>query len=524
METFVTHLKVDKQVVPLLSKSTYHKNFPSAIRELVSNAYDADALSVNITVSKDFSRIEVEDDGNGMTRDEFDYYCTIAGKKNDIALTRKYKRKRIGQFGIGFLSVFPFCEFLEITTSVENSEEVLSARIPSKKYFEGDSEIEVSSIPIEGRIVNNISLKAKHYTKISLINPTSSVKKYFSYPKTNERKTITKWKPIDKFKWDLQEDLPLAYKDGSLYSKYIKYKEPIGLSVLLNGKPLYRNDPGKSLLAQGEMKAGKIEYQYIITTDYNSIDPVEARGIKLRVNNVGIGKRTDFELKRSRGFSRLHWLSGEVLISDGIKEALNISRDNFITNIEVEEFLASVCEVLRKQAMVVEGIAEAEKELNSLMESDKLNIAKPREEIIKKNTEKLKRLGFTINEDLLVPKGALSHIVNPPISIDKQNRVVTLRNIESVSEDKLVVLNKKLKISYREWDYKDSEQPSCRRDGKGNIEINTTYPLFKSRQYGSVFTRFHLMLLLAKEEYSSSSELFENLMKQFLEEFKDIAK
>jgi len=524
MENFIAHLKVDKQVVPLLSKSTYNKNFPSAIRELVSNSYDADALTIKITVSRDFSRIEVEDDGNGMTREEFDYYCTIAGQKKDAGLTRKYKRRRIGQFGIGFLSVFPFCEFLEITTTVENSDEVLSARIPSKKYFEGSSDIEVSSIPIEGQIVNNIGLKVKHFTKISLINPMSPVIKYFSNPKTNERMTVKKWNPLDKFKWELQEDLPLDYKPDSSYAKIIKYKEPTGISVFLNNKQLFRNETGKFILDNGEIKIGNIVYQYIITTDYASINPIEGRGIKLRVNNVGIGKRTDFELKRSRGFPHLHWLSGEVLISDDIKDSLNISRDSFTDNANVEDFFASASEILRKQATNIDNIADAEKALDSLSNLDKPNITTPRKEIVDRSIEKLKKQGFKVKEDNSPTPQILSKIISPPITIDKHNKIITLRNVESVLEDRLVIFNRKIDVLYTEWDYNKSDHPSCRTNEKGIIEINSAYPLFKSRQYGNVFTRIHIMLLLAKEKHASSSEMVSDLMKHFLEEFKDITK
>ena len=48
-ENWVKHLTVDKRIVSLLSASTY-ENFPGAIREMVSNAYDADATEVNINI------------------------------------------------------------------------------------------------------------------------------------------------------------------------------------------------------------------------------------------------------------------------------------------------------------------------------------------------------------------------------------------------------------------------------------------------------------------------------------------
>ncbi len=94
-EKFTSHLKVDKKIVELLSKQTYQKSFSAAIRELVSNSYDADALSVNITYDKAFTYIEIIDDGNGMTRSEFEKYLTIAGTKRTAHYQENIKGKKL---------------------------------------------------------------------------------------------------------------------------------------------------------------------------------------------------------------------------------------------------------------------------------------------------------------------------------------------------------------------------------------------------------------------------------------------
>jgi len=519
MENFISHLKVDKQIVPLLSKSTYHRSFAYAIRELVSNAYDADALTIKININKDFSQIEIEDDGNGMTYDEFDYYCTIAGQKRDIKLSRKFKRRRIGQFGIGFLSIFPFCEFLEITTTVENSDEILSARIPAKKYFESESDKEIQNIEISGSIFKRPSIKSKHFTKINLVKPTYLVQQYFSIAKTTERKTIKRWNPIDRFKWDLQEDLPISYNPNSQFNKLLKYDEPIGIDVSLNGQTLYRNEVGNFVLDSGSEKISGVEYQYIITTNYEAIDPVEARGIKLRINNVGIGKRTYFELQRSRGFSRLNWLSGEVLISDSLKESLNISRDSFISNQEVESFLESISGKLRDKAYYVEDIAVAEKELVSLTKETPNSSVEPKEEIIKANINKLQKRGFkliTVHNE----KGATS----PLVKIDKLNKTVTLGNVETFSKDEIKIFGKPVKITYKKWDFRNSNLPSCRFGPDNSVEVNQDYPLFQSKQHGNIFKKIHIMLLISQQKNKNSSDMLNDLMKEFLMEFNEFFK
>jgi hypothetical protein len=51
--------------------SGVYKPFVKALKELVSNAFDADADHVHIIISDDFSAVTVTDDGEGMTPFEF---------------------------------------------------------------------------------------------------------------------------------------------------------------------------------------------------------------------------------------------------------------------------------------------------------------------------------------------------------------------------------------------------------------------------------------------------------------------
>ena len=60
-----TTLKTDERVIARVTDGIYRQP-ASAIRELISNAYDADATRVVVkTDAPRFSRISVEDDGHG---------------------------------------------------------------------------------------------------------------------------------------------------------------------------------------------------------------------------------------------------------------------------------------------------------------------------------------------------------------------------------------------------------------------------------------------------------------------------
>ena len=96
--------------------SGIYKPFVKAFKELVSNAYDADATEIRVTLSDDFSSIDVLDDGIGMT--PFDFHESFARLGGSTAWlqegTSPGGRARIGYKGIGFLAVARYCNSLHV--------------------------------------------------------------------------------------------------------------------------------------------------------------------------------------------------------------------------------------------------------------------------------------------------------------------------------------------------------------------------------------------------------------------------
>jgi hypothetical protein len=96
--------------------SGIYPTFVSAFKELVSNAYDADATLVTVRLSPDLSTIVVEDNGVGMTPFEFqNEYIRIGGsaQRQDNNLTAGGRRP-IGRKGIGFLAIARYCRRVEV--------------------------------------------------------------------------------------------------------------------------------------------------------------------------------------------------------------------------------------------------------------------------------------------------------------------------------------------------------------------------------------------------------------------------
>ncbi len=512
---FTEKLRVDKRIVDLLSKSTYQKSFASAIRELVSNAYDADALAVNIKIDENYSSITIEDDGNGMSRDEFGKYLTIAGVKTSMEFTRRFKRKRIGQFGVGFLAIFPFCETLELVTTVENSDEVLTAKIPTIEYSKLSNKQFVDEVPIPCTITLEKSQRLKHFTKITFIEPSYNVKQYFSKIETRKRESIITYDPFDKFIWELQEDLPISFNpDGNSYDK-IKYIESIGINVTVNGKTLYRNELQDVILEKNNVEISGIKCDYIFSTNYKSIRPLEARSMKRRVNNVGIGGRTDFELKRDRGFSRLHWISGEIYYSENIKEHLTLSRDSFVLNPIVDELNEFFATKLRQWAYYVENVSIAEKEIEQSFQNTKKGSTIPKEEIIQKNLKKLTDKGFSIVHKIIED---IKSNKESPISLNKEEKTITIFNNPEIKKDFILINEINFEVKYTSEGFKENDPP-CKLIKPDLCELNSDYQLFKSKTYGNLFKKIHILLAIAESKNKSAKGMYEQLIKTFLKEF-----
>src|SRR5438874_10309363 len=106
--------------------SGVYKPFVKAFKELISNAFDADAEHVSVVFADDFSNTTVTDDGQGMTPFEFrNDFTRIGGGSRRWAGDRTRKgRLRIGSKGIGFLALARYCDRLKVESGADRAFEV----------------------------------------------------------------------------------------------------------------------------------------------------------------------------------------------------------------------------------------------------------------------------------------------------------------------------------------------------------------------------------------------------------------
>jgi len=114
MQTVTLPVRVNKSHLITIGERLYAESV-ELIRELVNNAYDADATEVQVTVSDE--KITVRDNGVGMDLEGLREYFTIGTVDKRLhPRSPRFGRLRIGQFGIGKFATLSACERFTVFT------------------------------------------------------------------------------------------------------------------------------------------------------------------------------------------------------------------------------------------------------------------------------------------------------------------------------------------------------------------------------------------------------------------------
>ena len=109
---------VDKSHLVTIGEKLYAESV-ELVRELVNNAYDADATHVEVTVADD--KIVVADNGTGMDLEGLRQYFKVGSQEKLLKnKSEKFQRIRIGQFGIGKFAALTAAKTFEVDTQKGN--------------------------------------------------------------------------------------------------------------------------------------------------------------------------------------------------------------------------------------------------------------------------------------------------------------------------------------------------------------------------------------------------------------------
>lgn len=512
-EIWPKKIQVDKRIVEILSGSTY-ENFPKAIKEVITNSYDADATNVYVLIDIPNEVIEIIDNGLGMNESDFDFYLRIAGKSRQKKLKTSRGRQRIGKFGVGFLAVFPFFRHYSLESTKAGLTEITFANILCSKFFDEGMELkDVNEIPIDGgKKEKPNSQKFSQYTKVTLSGFTNATKAFFNeaYNQSGKRKTILNKEPLERFRWELSEDLPLVY-ESSVINFNISESDDL-FQVFVNKIEIFRNIYAKNILETntGEFhQIGGIKFKYFLASDNEAISPVEGRYLKLRNHNVGVGNRETFGIGlEGRLYSKLAHLTGEINVIDGLNHLIKVSRDSFNYSPDFEEFKNFFRSKLREWSTRLEESNNIVKAKESF-ENRKmlLNIDNLEPEFLNK-TEKLKSIPHNFFEKERIPLDAnlklLQTIPHTPIA-------KTLKILE-LGENEFA-------IKKSNWNFEESNFPAIRIEDSV-IHVNDNYPLFSIDKHFDVFFKFHFIYAKLVNEGVISEEQHKEIILKTLQTFK----
>lgn len=291
--------QVDTRLAKLLSEN--YRSTERALKELVDNAWDADAESVKISLPEPLSGdpVIVHDSGTGMTEEELlREYLFIASdrRKRRGELTAEKKRKVKGKKGIGKFAGLMIAKEMKLETWSRGKMCGFSIRTSD---FESATDIE--DLPID-LTVENCSSELKG-TKITL----SELIQGLSFPNP------------DKFRQLLLQE----------------YGREEGFSVEVNQKALGIDDiQGNYTKHEAELPSvGSMSLQFTVS---NQKGKLKQPGISIRVGGKTVGSPDFFGLDNEEDFppKLLEKIYGEVEV-DGLFDHVTADWGALVENSEL---------------------------------------------------------------------------------------------------------------------------------------------------------------------------------------------
>lgn len=305
------HFKVDPKLAKLLGET--YRSIEEATKELIDNAFDADADNVDILLPNDLMPdpiVIIKDDGSGMKEREVrNEYLKIAdsrvSRKGSISYLKKRKVK--GRKGIGKFAGLMVAKQMIVETYASGKK--TSVKINKDDLEKAGYDLEKVPLPIT---VENCDVN-KHGTTITL----EGLSQNLNYPNPDRLKEL-------------------------LMRDYGREKD---FRLRINGEDIGVFDlQGKSYSEKIELPSGqKAILEYTITEK-----PIKQAGIVVRVNNKVIGRPQNFLIEDEIIPKKLQKRVYGELVCDDLEEDLTADFGAIIDNSKLYEMLTKeVTERLR---------------------------------------------------------------------------------------------------------------------------------------------------------------------------------
>lgn len=534
-------LKVSKDVVSHLSLGLY-RNFARAVKELISNSYDAGATEVKIKLDLDNARIIVRDNGWGMDINDLkSKFLTIGYPTRLTEEADELGRKRIGTFGIGCLSVFPYCRRMQIITKKRNANEIIELTIYTERFFREEVFL-IEEVEVPYKIYPSDLPKERGETIIVLEEMRQHIAEDLRQRESLWKSSIDKFSGFQKFKWTLSQYCSIQFPPNRKdLREFFDDPKRVPMRLWLDGEEIFRNVPENiMILEKRDEKFGNVSLKYVITTPLKPIQPEEARGLQVRLRDVAVGLPRDFDVVKFKGkvLGKLNWICGEVHILRGLDSALMIDRDSFSYTQEV----ADIDEFFRKKLVewneTLEKWASKDKEIyESLMDledSDKIvrelkragiiRISKERLRLLKKPITRRKRISISSRSEKVVkvlskkkdyrviPEKGKVPRRKPPIKVIPEKKSIIVYEDHPSFAETIEVSGEAFHVDYDEWDPEKTPYSICKlKEAQNKAIFNISHPLFKSKLSDDIIKRLSLGIVLILRSRKDKEKLLVQL-------------
>ena len=377
-DIFEDEITVSSRIIDDLSSGLYHT--PAAcLKELINNAYDARAEVVNVFIKPDANRIIVEDDGDGMSREEFERHfkrISESHKRLDSDITSgkppRGGRPKIGKIGIGLIAANELCELLEIYSTKVGSEDLLHVvidfaemRKPIEQRKRSNSD--VVKADYKGEVLT--CDKDAHYTQLYLTevrhrlleskqmlagagpqSPESKSQAISLYglseqsvAKILRERDFVNWKEFDSYSEQMLNvglNVPVQYHEGWMPTEGIetvkefeKATKELGFKVFYDGtdlrKPVVFRPPRDGVVVESFNFEGEhVSARGYFYAQHGTMRPNNLQGLLLRIRNAAVGEYDRDFWGFPAGDSPLiqKWISAEIWADERLEEAMNIDR------------------------------------------------------------------------------------------------------------------------------------------------------------------------------------------------------
>lgn len=530
-------------IIPEVSKQNY-ETIAKQLREVITNALDAQAENVYLTVQPDgrYTNLVISDDGIGMDEEVFKGQFLALGGSD-----RYYDENKIGRIGIGFLACAPLCEFIEIHTRKKGSNLAFEARLNNKKLLDRSHRLkEIDKFPVGKilKIFDNADLIGleNHYTRIVLKKLHSNVIDSFNPELKDFQKLIAQLRKI----------LPLKFPENcklfdnisnELKQILIGESDTWNINVYFNGELLTKrvygedsaNEQFKFVMELIKEKAGIGEVSGYFIDNNRKIK--NWNGLITRFQNITV-EDSGF-LGWNIRLAALPRITGELFISGLNKNtAIVINRNAF--NEADEDYLilkkliyekldvftsthyrrSYISSAINKEIKKKTSIRKDLKKISQAISKPKKKKKTIQKKIVKKPPIKKKATDLS---ELKIAKRFGDVEVKPIKKVPKEGRIRKGYTIEwkgengtkpivYIENELLKESGKDLKIKnklYKVYFIEDEEDPEpCKIDfDKNEVNFNISHPCLKKRNEKIISFIFILTYFFdktkTKEEYKN---------------------